>query len=113
MSGKFMNVKRIIIPTLTLIIVASQLMGCASVSQSELLQMINAGDEIEIEIASPRAEAEQGEATSILWEQLALLDTNTELRKAWDDLLGITMTDTGKNGMLYVDADGNNVNINT
>ena len=82
-------------------------------SQSELLQMINAGDEIEIEIASPQAEAEQGEATSILWEQLALLDTNTELRKAWDDLLGITMTDTGKNGMLYVNADGNNVNNNT
>lgn len=82
-------------------------------SQSELLQMINAGDEIEIEIASPRAEAEQGEATSILWEQLALLQTNPELRKAWDDTLSITMTDTGKNGMLYVDADGNNVNNNT
>ena len=113
MSGKFMDVKRIIIPTLTLIIVASQLMGCASVSQSELLQMINTGDEIEIEIASPRAEAEQGEATSILWEQLALLQSNPELRKAWDDTLSITMTDTGKNGMLYVDADGNNVNNNT
>lgn len=108
-----MNVKRIIIPTLTLIIVASQLMGCASVSQSELLQMINAGDEIEIEIASPRAEAEQGEATSILWEQLALLQSNPELRKAWDDLLGITMTDTGKNGMLYVNESGENVNNNT
>ena len=82
-------------------------------SKSELLTMLEQGDEIEIEIASPRAEAEQGEATSILWEQLALLDTNTELRKAWDDLLGITMTDTGKNGMLYVNADGNNVNNNT
>ena len=108
-----MDVKRIIIPTITMVIIASQLLGCASVSQSELLQMINAGDEIEIEIASPRAEAEQGEATSILWEQLALLQSNPELRKAWDDTLSITMTDTGKNGMLYVDADGNNVNNNT
>ena len=108
-----MNVKRIIIPTLTMIIIASQLLGCASVSKSELLTMLEQGDQIEIEIASPRAEAEQGEATSILWEHLALLDTNTELRKAWDDLLGITMTDTGKNGMLYVNESGENVNNNT
>ena len=108
-----MNVKRIIIPTLTMVIIASQLLGCASVSKSELLTMLEQGDQIEIEIASPRAEAEQGEATSILWEQLALLDTNTELRKAWDDLLGITMTDTGKNGMLYVNESGENVNNNT
>ena len=108
-----MNVKRIIIPTLTMIIIASQLMGCQSVSKSEMLTMLEQGDQIEIEIASPRAEAEQGEASSILWEQLALLDTNTELRKAWDDLLGITMTDTGKNGMLYVNESGENVNNNT
>lgn len=92
-------------------LLGSGLVACGS--QSELLQMINAGDEIEIEIASPQAEAEQGEASSILWEQLALLDTNTELRKAWDDLLGITMTDTGKNGMLYVNESGENVNNNT
>ena len=33
MSGKFMSVKRVIVPTITMLIIASQLMGCSSVSQ--------------------------------------------------------------------------------
>ena len=44
MSGKFMSVKRVIVPTITMLIIASQLMGCSSVSQSEMLQMINHKD---------------------------------------------------------------------
>lgn len=112
MSGKFMKVKKIIIPTITLVLIASQLMGCAAASQDELLSMIDAGDSIEIEVATPAfAEAEQGEESSLLWEQLALLSTNPAMRKAWDSTLGITNTDTGKNGMLYVDVDGKNENI--
>lgn len=83
-------------------------------SQSELLQMINQGDAIEIEVAAPAfAEAEQGEELSILWEQLALLTTNPELRKDLDNTLGITITDTGKNGVLYVNANGDNEPNNT
>lgn len=114
MSGKFMEVKRIIIPTITLVLIASQLMGCAAASQDELLSMIDAGDSIEIEVAAPAfAEAEQGEESSLLWEQLALLSTNPAMRKAWDSTLGITNTDTGKNGMLYVGVDGKNENNNT
>ena len=114
MSGKFMKVKRIIIPTITLVLIASQLMGCAAASQDELLSMIDAGDSIEIEVAAPAfAEAEQGEENSLLWEQLALLSTNPAMRKAWDSTLGITNTDTGKNGMLYVGVDGKNENNNT
>lgn len=114
MSGKFMKVKRIIIPTITLVLIASQLMGCAAASQDELLSMIDAGDSIEIEVAAPAfAEAEQGEESSLLWEQLALLSTNPAMRKTWDSTLGITNTDTGKNGMLYVGVDGKNENNNT
>ena len=114
MSGKFMKIKRYVIPTITMVIIASQLMGCAAASQSELLQMINQGDAIEIEVAAPAfAEAEQGEESSILWEQLALLTTNPELRKDLDNTLGITVTDTGKNGVLYVNANGDNEPNNT
>ena len=74
--------------------------------------MLEQGENIEIEVATPISE-EQGEEQSILWEQLALLTSNPELRKAWDDTLSITMTDTGKNGMLYVNESGDNVNNNT
>ena len=112
MSGKFMNIKHIIIPTITMVIIASQLMGCAAADQNELLQMMQNSEAIEIEVAIP-INQEEGTESSIIWEQLALLETNETLRSSWDDQLGITVTDTGKNGMLYVDAEGNNVNNNT
>ncbi len=112
MSGRFMHIKRIVIPTITMVIIASQLMGCAAASQSELLQMINQGDAIEIEIATP-INQEQGTESALDWEELALLTTNPDLRKSWDSILNITTTDTGKNGVLYVDADGNNEPNNT
>ena len=107
-----MSVKRFVIPTITMVIIASQLMGCAAATQSELLQMMQNSEAIEIEVAVPISE-EQGTESSILWEQLALLETNETLRDSWDDTLGITITDTGKNGMLFVDGTGANVNNNT
>lgn len=112
MSGRFMNIKRIVIPTITMVIIASQLMGCAAVSQSELLQMINQGDAIEIEVATP-INQEQGTESAIDWQELASLSTNDTLRDSWDDILMITPTDTGKNGVLYVDVEGNNEPNNT
>lgn len=112
MSGRFMNIKRIVIPTITMVIIASQLMGCAAVSQSELLQMINQGDAIEIEVATP-INQEQGTESTIDWQELASLTTNPDLRDSWDDILMITPTDTGKNGVLYVDVEGNNEPNNT
>ena len=68
MSGKFMRVKRFIIPTLTAVIIASQLMGCAAMTQSELLQAINNGDQIEIEVIEHSVEQyEQGQQTALSW----------------------------------------------
>ncbi len=77
MSGKFMRIKRLIVPTLTMVIIASQLMGCAATSQSELLKMLDTGQQIEIEIATPISE-EQGEEKTLDWiqlDQLATYDT--------------------------------------
>ncbi len=112
MSGRFMTIKRIVIPTITMVIIASQLMGCAAVTQSELLQMINQGDAIEIEVATP-INQEQGTESALDWQELASLSTNPDLRDSWDDILMITPTDTGKNGVLYVNAEGNNEPNNT
>ena len=95
-----------------MVIIASQLMGCAAVTQSELLQMINQGDAIEIEVATP-INQEQGTESALDWQELASLSTNPDLRDSWDDILMITPTDTGKNGVLYVNAEGNNEPNNT
>ena len=114
MSGKFMKVKRIIIPTITAVIIASQLAGCAAMTSNELLDAINRGDQIEIEIVDPAfAEVEQGTESSIEWIELGNLETNAPLRDAWDNLLLITKTEDGKNGILYVNNKGEHVNNNT
>lgn len=100
-----MSVKRIVIPTLTLIIIASQLMGCAATTQSELTQILERGEAIEIEVAVPLNQ-EQGEEATLNWEKLALLTSNETLRIAWESTLNITGTGENKNGILYVNAEG-------
>lgn len=112
MDEKYMKIKKLTIPTITMVIMMSQLLGCSAVSQSELLQMINNGDMIEIEVAVP-INQEQGTEESILWEQLASLTTNPDLRKSWDNTLNITSSTDGKNGVLYVNTDGKNEPNNT
>ena len=112
MSGKFMNVKRIVIPTLTLVIIASQLCSCAAVSKSELLTLLEQGDQIEIEVASP-INQEQGEEQTLDWIQLDQLQTIPELRKEMDDIFKIVPVSDTKNGVFYVDLDGNQNGNNT
>lgn len=112
MSGKFMKIKRIVIPTITMVMIASQLMGCSAATSSELMTMMQNNEAIEIEIAEP-INQEQGTEASLSWVELALLKENPGLRKGWDNALGISAIENGKNGMLYVDKDGNQCNNNT
>lgn len=80
-----MSVKRVIVPTITMLIIASQLMGCSSVSQSEMLQMINQGDAIEIEVAVPLNQ-EQGTEKTVEWTQLDQLTSQPELRSSMENI---------------------------
>ena len=106
MSGKFMKVKRVVIPMITAVLIASQLVGCASASQNEMLNMINNQQMICIEVATPE-NAEQGEEKVLEWEELAYLDNYEEFRLEMDDILMITPFLTGgKNGTIYTDLDG-------
>lgn len=116
MSGKFMSVKRIVIPTITMIIIASQLLGCAAATQSEMLQMINNGDAIEIEIANP-INQEEGAEISVEWTQLDQLTSQPTLRGSMDDIFKIVpFGENSKNGVFYVnlagEQDGNNTLYN-
>lgn len=105
------NLINLLIGNLALVTMVS---GCAAANQSEMLQMINNGDQIEIEVAVPAfAEQEQGEQSQLTWIELSNLETNDTLRDSWDNLLLITSTETGKNGIFYVNNEGVNVNNNT
>lgn len=99
-----------------MIIITSQLMGCASVSQDEALNLLRQGDQIEIEIATPKDTCE-AEKDTLAWEQLASLSTYSTFRSAFDTALGVVPTsDSSKNGIVYInlagDQDGNNTLYN-
>lgn len=51
MAAKFVRVKKIILPLITVVILASQLSGCAIVSQKDAEDILQSGTEVEIEIA--------------------------------------------------------------
>ena len=113
MDAKFMKIKQIVIPTLTLLLIASQLTGCASTTQKEMLQMLNNQEAITIEIAEPLNQ-EQGTTITWDWEALAKTTTHSEFREKFDDILSITAHGKdGKNGVLYVDPAGNHTNDST
>lgn len=107
-----MNITKIIIPTLTLVIIASNLMGCAAVSKSELLKMLEQGDNIEIEVATP-INQEQGTEQTLDWIQLDQLETVPELREQMDDIFKIVYQNDTKVGVFYVDLEGNQNGNNT
>lgn len=113
MSGKFLKIKKMIIPMMTMVIIASQLMGCASASSKEFLALLDKGEAIEIEVAVPES-IEEGTEKAFEWVQLDQLSTYPEFRRAMDDALFITnFGDNSKNGILYVDLEGNHEGNNT
>ena len=92
----------------------SGLVACGS--KSEMQYLLEQGTEVELTIPTLKtdlASDSEEDAAELLWEQLASLTSSPEIRKAWDDTLSITLTDTGKNGMLYVNEAGDNENNNT
>ncbi len=105
------KVKKVVIPVMTMVIMASQLMGCASTSQSEMLKMINKGEQIEI-VVEVSDFVEQGEESAITWETLDKLSTYDGFRLIMDSELGITCTTT-KHGTIYINLDGQQEGNNT
>ena len=112
MAGKYMKVKRVVIPTLTAIIIASQLMGCACSSQKETLKMLNGNEAIEIEIATP-INKEEGTQRAIQWQRLDRLTTYEDFRKEFDLALGMESHNGTKVGVAYIDLDGKQQGNNT
>ena len=113
MSGKFMKVKKILVPTLTLLMVASQLTGCASATQKEMFSMMQNGETIAIEVANP-TDNSQGTELYVEWKELASLDNYIDFRLALEDAMQIVPFGTsGKSGVIYVDAVGKHTNNST
>lgn len=115
MSGKYMKLKRVILPTITMVIIASQLFGCSSASKQEAYDMLQETEQIELEYAVPEYDADEESKVELLpWLQLAFLETHPELRSAFEELLDITTEDDGtKSGIVYTDENGDRNQNNT
>lgn len=116
MSGKYMKIKRVILPTITMVIIASQLFGCASTTKQEAYDMMRETEQIELEYAVPDydSNAEDSKVELLPWLQLSSLETHPELRSAFEELLGITKADDGtKSGVVYTDENGDRNQNNT
>lgn len=104
---------RIAVTGLTATSMAVTLGACGG-SQSEFVQMVNNSEAIEIEVATPSAEQEQGTAIQLDWTQLDQLQTQPTLRKEMDTLFKIVpYGDNSKNGVFYIDLEGNQNGNNT
>lgn len=103
MSEKYMKIKRIIIPTITMVVIASQLFGCSSATKQETYNMLQDSTEIELEYAVPDYDSntEESKVELLPWLQLSSLETHPELRTAFEEFLGITGETGNKEGVLY------------
>ncbi|MBM7854135.1 hypothetical protein JOC37_000507 [Desulfohalotomaculum tongense] len=113
MASKFIKFKKIIVPIMSTVIITSQLTGCAAVNSKEMINMIDSGQSIALEVSKPSYEVViQGEPQGMLdWVQLDQLKTyNKGFRQGFDELFNINIVTengvNGKNGCLFVDEEG-------
>lgn len=98
---------------MTLIIMASQLTGCAVVESKEMVNMIDAGESVVLEVANPSYDiVVQGEKEENMnWIELDQLKTyNDGFRQGFDEIFNINIVTekgiNGKSGCLFVDETG-------
>lgn len=95
-----MKIKRVIIPTITMVVIASQLFGCSSATKQETYNMLQDSTEIELEYAELDT-VDNKEISSLDWIELGNLTTYSDLRASWDKIVGVTGTTGNKEGILY------------
>lgn len=103
MSGKYMKLKKVVIPTLTMVLISSMLFGCSATTKEETYDMLQQSTEIELEYAVPEYDSntEDSKVSLLPWLQLSSLETHPELRSAFEEYLNITGETGNKEGTLY------------
>ena len=108
-----MKIKKIILPVMAAVILTSQLAGCATMTSTEMMDMLNQGQDIEISIAVPNYEISSiGDIQEYTDIQLDRLQTYTAggFRQAFDKLFGIEPVEftnfSSKLGCIYVNKLG-------
>ena len=66
MASRFMKIKRVIIPFMTLVVMTSQLAGCATMTSDEMLKSMNESPDVSIEYAIPDPGKQSLDASQVL-----------------------------------------------
>lgn len=75
-----MKIKRIVIPFITLVIMTSQLAGCATMNSDEMLKSMTESPDVSIEYAIPDEEQQSSDASGVITvgDQQFVVDSNSE-----------------------------------
>lgn len=99
-----MKYKKITIIMLS-VTLAMSLTGCGSSLKSEMIKAMDNEQEIQLSVEGNPQEVER---VPMEWTELDQLKTFKNIRRTWDDKMQIVTFDMGsKNGVLFVDLDGN------
>lgn len=66
MASRFMKIKRVIIPFMTLVVMTSQLAGCATMTSDEMLKSMNESPDVSIEYAIPDPGKQSLDASGVI-----------------------------------------------
>ena len=79
-ASRFMKIKRVVIPFITLVIMTSQLAGCATMTSDEMLKSMNESPDVSIEYAIPDTGQQSLDATQVIdtEDQQIVSDTDSE-----------------------------------
>ena len=80
MAGRFMKIKKIVIPFITLVIMTSQLAGCATMSSDEMLKSMQESPDVSIEYAIPDTGQQSLDASGVInvGDTQFVVDSNSE-----------------------------------
>ena len=80
MASRFMKIKRVVIPFMTLVVMTSQLAGCATMTSDEMLKSMNESPDVSIEYAIPDTGQQSLDATQVIdtEDQQIVSDTDSE-----------------------------------
>lgn len=81
MASRFMKIKRVIIPFMTLVVMTSQLAGCATMTSDEMLKSMNESPDVSIEYAIPDPDKQSLDATQVIGtgDQQIISDSDSDI----------------------------------
>ena len=115
MSGKFIKVKRVVVPMAALVLLRTQLMGCAAL-EKEQESDISSSTFVQVEVtdntsstSTPEEKAPVEKVEPLKWSPLYSLMSYSNIRNVAKEVLGIKALE----GSVFIDLDGHQEMNNT